>query len=58
MTSLAFASLTLPNGAVLPNRLAKAAMEENMADQASGLGQVPGDRLVNLYQRWADGGVG
>jgi 2,4-dienoyl-CoA reductase-like NADH-dependent reductase (Old Yellow Enzyme family) len=26
-----FAPLTLPNGAVIPNRLAKAAMEENMA---------------------------
>ena len=58
MTSAAFTSLTLPNGAVLPNRLAKAAMEENMADQASGLGQVPGERLVNLYRAWADGGVG
>ena len=53
-----FDPLTLPNGTVLPNRLAKAAMEENMADQASGLGQVPGTRLVNLYRAWADGGVG
>jgi 2,4-dienoyl-CoA reductase-like NADH-dependent reductase (Old Yellow Enzyme family) len=58
MTNTAFTPLTLPNGATLSNRLAKAAMEENMADQASGLGQGPGDRLVNLYQRWADGGVG
>ena len=56
--SLAFTPLTLPNGATLPNRLAKAAMEENMADQASGLGQVPGERLVRLYERWARGGVG
>ena len=30
--------LALPNGAVIPNRVAKAAMEENMADA----GQVPG----------------
>ena len=29
-------------------------MEENMADA----GQVPGQALVNLYQQWADGGVG
>lgn len=33
-------------------------MEENMADQASGLGQVPGERLVNLYKAWAKGGAG
>ena len=56
--STLFAPLTLPNGTVLSNRLAKAAMEENMADQASGLGQVPGERLVNLYRRWAEGGIG
>ena len=49
-----FAPLTLPNGTVLPNRLAKAAMEENLADA----GQVPGDRLVTLYRRWAEGGAG
>lgn len=29
-----------------------------MADQASGLGQVPGEALVNLYTAWADGGAG
>lgn len=49
-----FSPLTLPNGAVIPNRLAKAAMEENMADDA----HAPSDELVHLYQRWADGGVG
>ena len=27
-----FTPLTLPNGTSLPNRIAKAAMEENMAD--------------------------
>ena len=37
-TSNLFAPFTLPNGAVLPNRIAKAAMEENLADN----GQVPG----------------
>ena len=49
-----FIPLTLPNGQSIPNRLCKAAMEENMAEA----GQVPGQALVNLYQQWADGGVG
>lgn len=49
-----FTPLTLPNGQTMPNRLCKAAMEENMAEP----GQVPGQALVNLYQQWADGGVG
>lgn len=49
-----FSPLQLPNGIELPNRLCKAAMEENLAEP----GQVPGDHLTTLYQRWADGGVG
>ena len=49
-----FTPLALPNGQTIPNRLCKAAMEENMAEA----GQVPGRALVNLYQQWADGGVG
>jgi len=49
-----FSPLTLPNGSILPNRLAKAAMEENMADA----GQLPGPALHRLYQQWADGGTG
>lgn len=49
-----FTPMTLPNGSVLPNRLAKAAMEENMAIA----GQLPGPALHRLYQRWAQGGVG
>lgn len=53
-----FDPLSLPCGRTLPNRIAKAAMEENMADQTAGLGQVPGDALVNLYSAWADGGAG
>ncbi len=53
MTSI-FTPLTLPNGAVLPNRLAKAAMEENMA----GTGQVPDEALFTLYRRWSAGGTG
>lgn len=56
-----FTPLTLPCGHVIPNRIAKGAMEENMADQTGlpeGVGQVPGERLVNLYSAWADGGAG
>src|SRR3979409_1990182 len=49
-----FAPLTLPNGAVLPNGIAKAAMEENMADGD----QLPGENLRRLYASWAGGGVG
>lgn len=48
------APLTLPNGAVLPNRLAKAAMTEGLADPAG----VPTDNLVRLYSAWADSGCG
>ena len=49
-----FTPLTLPNGAVVPNRIAKAAMEENMADGQ----QLPADALRHLYQCWAKGGAG
>ena len=52
--SALFTPLTLPNGAVLPNRLCKAAMEENLAAP----GQVPGTDLFRLYKAWAEGGVG
>ena len=46
--------LTLPCGAVLPNRLAKAAMTEGLA---TGRG-VPGEQLERLYGLWSDGGAG
>lgn len=49
-----FAPLTLPNNAVIANRIAKAAMEENMADR----NQLPGESLRRLYASWAGGGVG
>lgn len=49
-----FQSLTLPNGAVISNRIAKAAMEENMADAEQG----PSAELMRLYRAWADGGAG
>jgi len=55
MTSPLFEPLTLPNGSVVPNRICKAAMEENLAVQP---GQYPGERLFNLYRQWADGGAG
>jgi len=49
-----FEPLRLPNGQTLPNRLAKAAMEEGMAEA----GQLPGTAIERLYARWARGGVG
>ena len=39
-----FQPLVLPNGAVIPNRLAKAAMEENMADAD----HAPSEAMVRL----------
>jgi 2,4-dienoyl-CoA reductase-like NADH-dependent reductase (Old Yellow Enzyme family) len=49
-----FTPLTLPNHTILPNRIAKAAMEENMCDAD----HAPSDALLRLYQAWAQGGVG
>lgn len=49
-----FDTLPLPNGSSLPNRIAKAAMEENMADAD----HAPSDALIRLYSTWADGGAG
>ena len=49
-----FHPLTLPNGSTVPNRLAKAAMEENMADRD----HAPSAELIALYRAWAEGGVG
>lgn len=54
MSDTLFTAFTLPNGQVIKNRLVKAAMEENLADAS----QLPGEALMNLYQAWADGGVG
>ena len=54
MSSNVFTPFTLPDGQTIKNRLAKAAMEENMA-QAN---QLPGDALFRLYRAWAEGGVG
>lgn len=49
-----FDTLMLPNGSTIKNRIAKAAMEENMADAD----QAPSEALMRLYQAWADGGAG
>ncbi|ALS64361.1 NADH:flavin oxidoreductase/NADH oxidase family protein [Pandoraea apista] len=49
-----FTPLTLPNGTSIPNRIAKAAMEENMADAD----HAPSDALLRLYDAWAQGGAG
>ena len=53
MISLA-TPLTLPCGAILPNRLAKGAMTEGLAT-ADGL---PTPELERLYRLWSDGGAG
>lgn len=45
---------TLPNGSVLPNRLAKAALSESLARRD----HTPGDRIKSLYRRWSQNGAG
>lgn len=49
-----FEALVLPNGSILQNRIAKAAMEENIADSTHG----PSAGLMRLYTAWAEGGAG
>lgn len=51
---VAVSSLELPNGQIISNRIAKAAMEENMADAD----HAPGADLLRLYHAWGDGGAG
>ncbi|WP_320671667.1 NADH:flavin oxidoreductase/NADH oxidase family protein [Patulibacter defluvii] len=46
--------LELPRGGRLANRLAKAAMSEQLGDRANG----PTDDLVRLYDRWGRDGAG
>jgi len=46
--------LTLPCGATLPNRIAKAAMSEHLASPK----QSPTRGLARLYERWSLGGAG
>ena len=54
MSTELFSPLELRSGRVVENRIAKAAMEENMA----GHEQLPDERLFSLYRRWSAGGVG
>ena len=49
-----FEPLILPNGGIISNRIAKAAMEENLADSA----HAPSAGLLKLYATWAEGGAG
>jgi 2,4-dienoyl-CoA reductase-like NADH-dependent reductase (Old Yellow Enzyme family) len=49
-----FDKLILRNGSSIPNRIAKAAMEENMADAD----HAPSEALIHLYRVWAEGGAG
>ncbi len=53
-TALISEPLSLPNGGTLPNRLAKAAMEESLCDADHG----PSGRLISLYRRWSEGKPG
>ncbi len=46
--------LPLRSGAMLPNRLAKAAMSEVLGDAAG----APTDALIRLYDRWGRSGAG
>ncbi len=48
------ASLHLPCGVVLENRLVKAAMSDSLGDGAGD----PTDEQVRLYERWTAGGSG
>lgn len=54
MTDALAQTLTLPCGARLPNRLAKAAMTEGLAD----INGVPTPELERLYGLWSNGGAG
>ncbi len=54
MTSPLAAPLALPCGATLPNRIAKAAMTEGLADTRA----RPSPELERLYGLWSDGGAG
>lgn len=55
MTAVSLATpLPLRCGAVLDNRIAKAAMSERLADPDG----APSEPLSQLYRRWADGGAG
>ena len=50
--------LTLPCGLTAPNRIAKAAMTEGLAEVVDGAAGVAGERIVRCYRTWAEGGAG
>ncbi|MBB4284304.1 oxidoreductase [Roseospira goensis] len=52
-TQTSFRPLTLPCGAVLKTRIAKAAMSDSLGD---GRG-APTNAQIRLYERWAEGGA-
>lgn len=54
MSSLIAQPITLQNGLTLPNRLAKSAMAENLADKDL----LPTDDIFSAYKTWAEGGWG
>ncbi len=54
MSTELFSPLRFRSGRKVRNRIAKAAMEENMA----GSSQLPDERLISLYRRWGAGGAG
>ncbi|KAM0491055.1 hypothetical protein ACHAP8_010943 [Fusarium lateritium] len=54
MTSHIEQPITLKNGLTLPNRLAKSAMAENIADKDL----LPTDQIYTAYKTWANGGWG
>ena len=55
MNDIALTSpIKLKNGSLIKNRLFKSAMSEQLADRHHN----PGIGIVNLYQRWAEGGIG
>ncbi|MCC9878512.1 NADH:flavin oxidoreductase/NADH oxidase family protein [Streptococcus agalactiae] len=49
-----FEQVTLPNGQVLKNRIAKAALSETLAEKDF----QPNTKHINLYRQWALGGTG
>jgi 2,4-dienoyl-CoA reductase-like NADH-dependent reductase (Old Yellow Enzyme family) len=54
MANILAQPLTLPCGAVIANRIAKAAMTEGLASPAG----LPTEELERLYGLWSDGGAG
>ncbi|WP_281280399.1 hypothetical protein [Arenibacterium halophilum] len=52
--SLLETPLALPSGQIIRNRIAKVAMEENLADGT----HLPGAQLRQLYRTWGAGGAG